>query len=75
MAFPLSTFQHLREGAMDLKIIDNVLKFLERVEMRGTEAFAWCEAYGAIQQLKTAIVMFPPPPLPASAKDTANASV
>jgi hypothetical protein len=33
---------------MDVKIAQNILKFLERVQATGLEAYAWCEAHAAV---------------------------
>lgn len=34
---------------MELTVLANIMKFLERVQITGSEAFAWIEAYQAIQ--------------------------
>lgn len=34
---------------MNVQILSNVLKFLERVNVSGLESYAWCEAHQALQ--------------------------
>jgi hypothetical protein len=34
---------------MNIQILANALKFLERVAVTGNEAYAWCEAHQYIQ--------------------------
>ncbi len=34
---------------MSVQILHNVLKFLERVEAKGSEAYAWCEAHAYVK--------------------------
>lgn len=34
---------------MNIQVLSNILKFLERVTVNGAEAYAWCEAHQHIQ--------------------------
>lgn len=34
---------------MDIQILANILKFLERVSTTGSESYAWCEAHKYVQ--------------------------
>lgn len=34
---------------MNLQVLSNILRFLERVNVSGAEAYAWCEAHQFIQ--------------------------
>jgi hypothetical protein len=35
---------------MSIQILQNTLKFLERVQTTGVEAYAWCEAHSYLTQ-------------------------
>ena len=35
---------------MTIQVLQNVMKFLERVEAKGAEAYAWCEAHQFVQK-------------------------
>lgn len=34
---------------MNIQILANILKFLERVNVSGSEAYAWCDAHSYIR--------------------------
>lgn len=38
---------------MDIQILANILKFLERVTVTGSEAYAWTEAHQYVQKKLT----------------------
>jgi hypothetical protein len=60
---------------MSPKIVQNILMMLHRVEVKGKEAIAWCEAVAALEQLHKEMTTpapapaTPPAPLPDLASD------
>lgn len=54
---------------MNVNVMQNALKFLERVDAKGMECYAWCEVHASLQQeIREATTPTPvvsPPPAPA----------